>query len=72
VSRIPGVTKHWEAEQWLRTVGHDVPSSCEAVRICELSGERRVACFCTAIPYEAKAREAEQHHRPCRGFGDGG
>ena len=35
-----------------------------------LGGERRAARPCPAIPREAEAREAEQHHRSCRGFGD--
>ena len=31
-----------------------------------------VGAACLAIAEEAEASEAERHHRPCRGFGDGG
>jgi hypothetical protein len=35
-----------------------------------LGGERGVARSCPAIPGVAKAGEADQHHRPSRGFRD--
>ena len=42
-----------------------------AASISGLRGERWVTRSCPAIAGEAEAREAEQHHRPCRGLGDG-
>ena len=36
-----------------------------------LGDERCAACSCPPIPRTAEAREAEEHHRPCGGFGDG-